>query len=232
MAGDNSEVVRVGQSDHRFSRRDFLKAAVGGLGAMTLSQFLTACGVKEGSLEVDFKEVLDGQSVNLILPGEINPTPVVVEYPKHGIDFTPLQMRQDANKHDTFQPFTDGATTTRKMGELTSQQIFRVTTNPVLDGIAIHTYPSAVTEMGAAGQSALPPNQEYFALKVITRLSDYLGDHKPEVEYNGHQWGSNPVTEFGVGAYVATLEKINGKMTLHGGRFVQDWRAFVPAPAK
>ena len=73
MAGENSGAVLVGQSDHRISRRDFLKLTVGGLGAMTLSQFLTACGVKEGSLEVDFREVLDGQSVNLILPGEIKP---------------------------------------------------------------------------------------------------------------------------------------------------------------
>jgi hypothetical protein len=166
------------------------------------------------------------------LPGQMNTAPVVIQYPEHGIDFTPLQIRQ-TDGSDSFRPFTHGATMTRKMGELISPQIFRVVANPALDGIDIHTYPSAVTESGAQGMSVLPPNQEYYALTVITRASDYLqnGDPVPS-EINGHPWGSRPVESFGVGAYLGTLETIDGKPTFHRGRFIQDLRALVAAPVK
>lgn len=222
--------VHVGQFPKGgLSRRDFLKVT----GTAAGSLLLAACGIKtpEGTGSVEYREVLDGQTVNLILPGEMNPTPVVIQYPQHGLDFTPLEIRQDKG-HDTFQPFEDGTRRTRMMGELVTQQVFAVAPNPKLEGVDIHTYPSAITDINAQGMSVLPAHQIFHALSVITVPTDYIGDRQQPVELNGHPIGSRPVESFGVGALLGGVSTVDGKPTFLAGMFIHDLRALVSAPAK
>lgn len=118
------------------------------------------------------------------------------------------------------------------MGELVTQQVFAVIPNPKLEGIDIHTYPSAITDINAQGMSVLPEHQIFHALPVITVPTDYIGDHKQPVELNGHPIGSRPVESFGVGALLGGISTVDGKPTFLVGMFIHDLRALVPAPVK
>jgi hypothetical protein len=239
MAGDqNNEVIRVGQSPKLYTRREALKLAGWSAGGVALEALLSACGVKESELRVPYREIEEGQAVELNLPGEFNLSSVVIEYPPHGGDFTPLQIRQDVSHEDIFIDFKDGASRERKMGEVTDRRIYRMIANPELkdkvtgEPFDIHMYPSAVTELNAAGQTVLPPNQEYNVLRVVTHLSDYIGDRKPNAETNAHPWGSNPVTQFGEGACIGTLKRADGKQIFEVIGFVQQLDALKMAPVK
>ncbi len=222
-----------------YSRRDFLKLG----GAGVAATLLAACGIKPTETTTSpsiverapYREVENGQTINLVLPGEINRSPVVIQYDQQGNDITPLQIREDKNHQETFLAFTNGGTTSRKMGEVVLPQIYRVVANPNIidkDGnpCPLHIYPSAVSETGSSDWSVLPQGVETYALPVITCVSDVMGDNHPPMEHNGLPMSNEPVTEFGLGAYIFTLEKMNGKMTAHRGMFLHDLRAVIPAP--
>jgi hypothetical protein len=231
MGDTNNEVVRVGQSDHRISRRTFLKLA----GAAVASLVVPGCievNDPDGTT-VLFQEVSEGQAIDLVLPNQMNGTPVTIEYGKHDeFDFTPLQLREDKKHNVIFQPFKDGASTVRMMGEITDPHIYEMMPNPELGDIPVHTYPSAISEMSSQGRSILDARQKYHVLRVVTRLSDYMGDRKPNAETNAHPWGPHPVDKFGEGACIGTLKMDNGKQVFEVTRFVQDLRALVPARPK
>jgi hypothetical protein len=236
--GSSMDEVHTGQYPKGvLSRRDVLRLAAYAGGGLTLEALLAACGVREGTLKMDFRDLQEGQTVKLISPGEINSTQVVIEYPQHGADFTPLSIRQDVGHEDMFKSFEDGASRERKMGELTDQHIYRMVANPALkdkssNPIPIGMYPSAASVYNAEGKTVIPPNQEFYVMKVITRLSDYLDDHHPNAEKNAHLWGEHPVAQFGEGACIGTLKMVDGKQVFKVMGFVQDLRALVPAPVK
>ncbi len=195
----------------KMSRRDFLKK-IGLIGAGSVATVALA-GCKEGSNErSSFREVGDNEKIPLNISGEDSAVDVNIQYNSEpdGLQFSPLEVRQEGGDGDVVKPFRKGEETTRMLGEIIDPTIYKVLAKSEKLGneITVGVYPTVNGNINSGtGRMDISELGDVYGIKVIVNgaATRNYGIDDPPLETNENA-KYDKVKEFGKGLAIGKFE--------------------------
>lgn len=176
--------------------------------------------------DIVYQDIEDGSKVLMNLNGETKEVTIRYNDP----DIVRIKVRNE-NGEDVSRPFSNGAETTRKLGEILSPRLRKIEgrSSVLEDDVSIGVYPGPTgSYLSLEGREDLEIGPNSYAIFVATAYADTLGLNNPapfEVNENDSDNNINSVKGFGKGSIIGSIfEDVNGNITLAVDGYLPDSR--------